>query len=104
MDAIEVAAAETDFRQLYEAKGVMAPKRVPDKAYLEGHRKNPLLVIRLVKAKDNTTADEPMVTWSLYFPKSAIEGGRIDYVVNTTRMRELFGADEDEDEAAGDAE
>jgi hypothetical protein len=104
MDAMEVAGAETDFRQLYEAKGVTAPKRVPDKAYLEGHRKNPLLVIRLVKAKDDTTADEPMVTWSLYFPKSAVEGGRIDYVVNTTRMRELFGADEDEDEAAGDAE
>jgi Z1 domain len=100
----EVAAAEAEFRQLYEAKGVAAPKRVPDKAYLEAHRKNPLLIIRLVKAKEDTTADEPMVTWSLYFPKSAIEGGRIDYVVNTTRMRELFGADEDEDEAAGDAE
>lgn len=104
MDEPEVAAAEAEFRQLYEAKGVTAPKRVPDKAYLEGHRKNPLLIIRLVKAKDDTSADEPMVTWSLYFPKSAIEGGRIDYVVNTTRMRELFGADEDEDEAAGDAE
>jgi Z1 domain len=100
----EVAAAEAEFRQLYEAKGVAAPKRVPDKAYLEAHRRNPLLIIRLVKAKEDTTADEPMVTWSLYFPKSAIEGGRIDYVVNTTRMRELFGADEDEDEAAGDAE
>ena len=46
-----------------------------------------------------------MVTWSLYFPKSAIEGGRIEYVVNTTRMRELFGVpDEDEEEVFGDAE
>jgi hypothetical protein len=45
-----------------------------------------------------------MLTWSLYFPRSGIAGGRVDYVVNTTRMRELFGAneDEEEDEAMGD--
>lgn len=104
MEPQDIAAAEASFRQLYEVKNVVAPKRIPDKAYLEGHRKRPLLILRLVKPKGDNTDEEPMLTWSLYFPRSGIAGGRVDYVVNTTRMRELFGAneDEEEDEAMGD--
>ena len=63
-----------------------------------------MLILRLVKPKDDATAAAPLLAWSLYFPETAIAGGRVDYVVNTTRMRELFGADDDEEEAVGDAD
>lgn len=100
----DIAAAERDFRALYEDKNSVAPKRVPDKAYLKQHRKRPLLILRLVKPKDDATTAAPLLAWSLYFPETTIAGGRVDYVVNTTRMRELFGADDDEEEAIGDAD
>lgn len=103
MEEGDIKAAEEDFRALYESKGSPPPKRLPDKAYLRGHRKCPLLIIRLVKAKPVIEDGEPMLAWSAYFPETSVPGGRIEYVVNTTRLRELFGADEDEEEAMGDA-
>lgn len=104
MKSDDIEDAEMAFRNLYLTKGNPPPKRVPDKAYLDGFRRKPLLILRLVKSKTDQTDGEPMLAWSLYFPKSNISGGRFDYLANTTWMRELYGVDEDEDEALGDAE
>jgi len=64
-----------------------------------------LLILRLVKPK---LADPGMpggvLVWGLSFPSSRIGGGTVEYVVNTIRMREMFGEEEIEEEALGDPE
>jgi hypothetical protein len=45
-----------------------------------------------------------VLAWSICFPPSNIQGGAVEYVVNTIRMREMFGEEEIEEEALGDAE
>jgi hypothetical protein len=47
---------------------------------------------------------EDVLAWGIYFPPSNIQGGTVDYVVNTIRMREMFGEEEVEEEALGDTE
>ena len=38
------------------------------------------------------------------FPPVRCQGGTVEYVVNTIRMREMFGEEEIEEEALGDTE
>jgi hypothetical protein len=45
-----------------------------------------------------------VLTWGLSFPSSKIGGGTVEYIVNTIRMREMFGEEEIEEEALGDTE
>jgi len=45
-----------------------------------------------------------VLAWSICFPPSHVEGGTVEYVVNTIRMREMFGEEEIEEEALGDTE
>ncbi len=94
---------EADLRD----KGEAIPKTIPDRIYRDV-RDDPLLIVRLIRVKsDGQGGDlprEPVIAWSISFPNSDLNGGRVEYVVNTIKMRELFGADEDEDEAAGDVE
>ena len=42
--------------------------------------------------------------WGLSFPSSQIGGGTVEYIVNTIRMREMFGEEEIEEEALGDTD
>jgi hypothetical protein len=44
------------------------------------------------------------LAWTISFPKSEIEGGTVEYIVNTIRMREMFGEEEIEEEALGDTD
>lgn len=73
-------------------------------------RDRPLLILRLVKPKvgqdeaDNALPRNDVLAWGISFPLSQIAGGTVEYVVNTTRMRELFGEEEQEREADGDPE
>ena len=100
-------AALRKFEAELKAKGEALPKTIPDRIYRDV-RDDPLLIVRLIRVKsEGQSGDlpkEPVIAWSISFPNSELNGGRVDYVVNTIKMRELFGADEDEDEAAGDAE
>ena len=45
-----------------------------------------------------------VLAWSICFPPSDVQGGTVEYVVNTIRMREMFGEEEIEEEALGDPE
>lgn len=106
VDPTKAAAALETFKKELDAANQPIPKTIPDRIYREV-RDFPLLILRLIKigTEGGTTKvpGEPVVAWSISFPGSELNGGRVEYVVNTIKMRELFGADEDEEEAAGDA-
>ncbi|MRX50282.1 endonuclease [Paracoccus sp. S-4012] len=81
------------------------PKTVNPRIYRQVPGRRPLLILRLVKPKlDLPHVPKGILTWGLSFPSSAIDGGTVEYVVNTIRMREMFGEEEIDEEALGDAE
>lgn len=85
------------------------PKTVNPRIYRQVAGRNPLLIMRLVKPKLEATKSlgvelTGVLTWGLSFPSSLIDGGTVEYVVNTVRMREMFGEEEIEEEALGDTE
>lgn len=81
------------------------PKTVNPRIYRQVPGRRPLLILRLVKPKlDDPTMPEGVLVWGLSFPSSRIGGGTVEYVVNTIRMREMFGEEEIEEEALGDPE
>lgn len=77
----------------------------PDKIYREV-RFRPLLIVHLLdirNEKKERVHDQPVVAYSISFPRTALEEKRVEYVVNTTWIRENFPSDDlDEDEMAGD--
>ena len=76
----------------------------PDKAYRE-MRTKPLLMIHLIDIDTKGQGDpiiQPVVAWGISFPRTNREERRVEYVVNTTWLRENFGDDVDEDEMGGD--
>ena len=76
----------------------------PDKAYRE-MRTKPLLMIHLIDIDTDGQGDpiaQPVVAWGISFPPTNREERRVEYVVNTTWLRENFGDDVDEDEMEGD--
>ncbi|TIM46723.1 MAG: endonuclease [Mesorhizobium sp.] len=103
---LKAAAALEAFKKEFEGADQPVPKTIPDRIYREV-RDYPLLILRLIKIGTESGGakipDDPVVAWSISFPRSELNGGRVEYVVNTIKMRELFGAEEDEEEAAGDA-
>lgn len=110
VDPTAAAQALADFLTDYEQRGDTPPKTIPDRIY-RAVRERPLLILRLVKIIRPDGADEsqlskipkgPVIAYSISFPTSETNDGRVDYVVNTQKFRELFGVDEDEEEAAGD--
>lgn len=85
------------------------PKTVSPRIYRQVPGRRPLLILRLVRPRTGEvdgvaqhSAD--VLAWGLSFPSSAIAGGTVEYVVNTIRMREMFGEEEIEEEALGDTE
>jgi hypothetical protein len=101
-----VAAEEAFRRERPEAK----PKSTINPSYfrsVEGRR--PLLILRLVRPKieeanGRAVYGKDVLAWGLSFPSSNIAGGTVEYVVNTVRMREMFGEEEIEEEARGDTD
>ncbi|TIS58665.1 MAG: endonuclease [Mesorhizobium sp.] len=85
------------------------PGTLPPRIFREV-RDRPLLILRLVKPKvgpdeaDTALPKSDVLAWGISFPLSQIAGGTVEYVVNTIRMREMFGDDEQETEADGDPE
>lgn len=80
------------------------PIQYPDKAYRE-MRTKPLLMIHLIDIDTEGRGDpvsQPVVAWGISFPRTSREERRVEYVVNTTWLRENFGDDADEDEMDGD--
>ena len=62
----------------------------------------------MVHLIDITTLDpgdshtQPVVAWGISFPATQREETRVQYMVNTTWLRENFKDDVDEDEMRGD--
>lgn len=107
LSAQEISLAENDFRK----EKNLAPEAAanyPDRVY-RARRQRPLLILFNLKIKkdglDEATASKvpstPVVGWGISFPVSARPDKKVEYILNTTKMRELFG-DEDSDEDLGD--
>jgi len=85
------------------------PKTISPAVYRKVPGRRPLLILRLVRPMidredGNTFYGKDVLAWGLSFPSSKIAGGTVEYVVNTIRMREMFGEEEIEEEALGDTE
>jgi hypothetical protein len=85
------------------------PKTVSPKIYRTVPSRRPLMILRLVRPKFGELNglplhDDDVLAWGLSFPSSSIKGGTVEYIVNTIRMREMFGEEEIEEEALGDSE
>lgn len=100
----EVKKATAD--HLHELGNKPPPKTIPDRVFRLARRK-PLLILRFLTPmvsgdKVESLGNGNVLAWSISFPTSEIDGGTVEYVVNTIRMRELFGED-DQDEEEPDA-
>lgn len=103
----QIATAHEAYRQSRPDKTL--PKTISPRVYRTVLGRRPLLILRLVRPRIGGTLEQPrhagdILTWGLSFPSSAVSGGTVEYVVNTRRIRELFGETEIEEEARGDAE
>lgn len=95
--------ARSDFLDDKPPSPGVAPN-YPDRIYRE-RRQRPLLLLYNVRIKDENVGetekamlpDGPVVGWGISFPKSSRPDQKVEYILNTTKLRELFG-DEDEDE------
>ncbi|MBN8726242.1 MAG: Z1 domain-containing protein [Xanthomonadales bacterium] len=103
----EMARAVDAYR--HEHPGRDLPKTLPDRLFRLA-RSRPLLILRFVTPKTSSDAlrnrlpSNNVLTWTISFPQSDVAGGTVEYIVNTVRMREMFGDDELEEEALGDTE
>jgi hypothetical protein len=105
----QIDGAVAQFRDRLAAAGKPVPSTLPPRIFCEIEGRRPLIIIRFVKP---LVTDEALrnslpgnvLAWSIGFPPSHVEGGTVEYVVNTIRMREMFGEDEIEEEAMGDTE
>lgn len=103
--ADEAKRAENEFRREFPNR--TAPNPLPDR-FFRIARARALLIVRFVTPKSTKLPQElpngNVLAWTISFPLSDIDGGTVEYVVNTIRMREMFGAMEIEEEALGDVE
>lgn len=104
----DATRAEADFLK-YQCLESSGKSNFPDHIY-RGVRKKPLLVLFLLSVKlpdktehpeayENLLPKEPVVAFGISFPRSSCPDKKVEYVMNTTMLRELFG-EEDLDEDA----
>ncbi|NKM65287.1 endonuclease [Rhizobium leguminosarum bv. viciae] len=108
VDPEKAARAEEEYR-LSNAEST----NFPDTIYREV-RDRPLFILHFVQATEPEGAagdsrgaqipDSPVVAWSISLPKSSRPNESVEYVVNTQKMRELFGEPDDDEDAEGDEE
>lgn len=104
----EIEQAHQRFRKEYrQEKGKEFEGSYPDRCYREVRRK-PLLIVHLLRVDDTKKGraliDTFVVAWSLGFPDTQIPEEKVEYVVNTTWLRENFRDEAEEEEMAGDDE
>lgn len=104
----QIDAATEAFRQERIRDGKPIPETLPPRIFCEIRGRRPLIILRFVDPAipEELKARSPgmVLAWSICFPPSDVQGGTVEYVVNTIRMREMFGEEEIEEEAQGDAE
>ena len=106
--AQQVAAAEEWYRAQREEQGrplvLGAAINYPDRAY-RFQRERPLLIIHLLKidrGARGSEENEPVVAYGISFPRTGMEEKRVEYVVNTTWVRENYREDFEDDELNSD--
>ena len=103
----ERSLAEEEYRKDLERDGRLTEGRsieYPDLAYRR-MRTRPLLMVHLIDINTKNPGDsptQPVVAWGISFPATQREEKRVEYLVNTTWLRENFRDDVDEDEMQGD--
>ena len=104
----QIGSAEAEYRQQPPTRGASAdigrPFNYPDRIYRRV-RERPLLIIHLLKIDAEPGGrehPEPVVAWSISFPRTQMDDSRVEYVVNTTWLRENYRDDVDEEEMGGD--
>lgn len=105
-----VRQAEADFREERNL-GPDAKVNFPDRAY-RARRERPLFILfNVVIKKDGVEEadryklpDKPVVGWGISFPPSAKPDQKVEYILNTTKLRELFGEDDNDEDAPDDEE
>lgn len=91
--------AERDYRERRGYSEAMRDINYPDSIY-RGVRRRPLLVLHLLAIGDkdeDLSGQEPVVAWSISFPKTDREDQKVEYVVNTTWFQERFPDHDEED-------
>ena len=109
LTAEQIDAATQAFREECDRLDKEAPRTLPPRIFCEVPGRRPLIILRFVVPTVSAEAlsvklPRIVLAWSICFPPSDVQGGTVEYVVNTIRMREMFGEDEVEEEALGDAE
>jgi hypothetical protein len=104
----QIDAATIAFREERTRDGKHVPETLPPRIFCEIKGRRPLIILRFVdpKVPDELKAKSPgtVLAWSICFPPSDVLGGTVEYIVNTIRMREMFGEEEIEEGALGDTD
>ncbi|MFN3627067.1 MAG: Z1 domain-containing protein [Parvibaculum sp.] len=105
---VQIDAAISAFREERIRDGKPIPKTLPPRIFCEIPGRRPLIILRFVEpvVPEELKAKSPglVLAWSICFPPSEVQGGTVEYIVNTIRMREMFGEEEIEEEALGDTD
>ena len=99
----EIEAAESAYRAEKELPAG-GTHNYPDFIYRQ-RRTRPLLIVHLLaigEREDDLSGERPVVAYSISFPRTAHEHDTVEYLVNTTWLRQLGAEDADEDEMDGD--
>lgn len=104
VDPDQATRAEEDFRR-DEKKPEGERINYPDRIY-RAVRNRPLFVLFQLKLKikpDDVDARllplKPVVAWAISFPRSGRPDEKVEYILNTTKLKEMFGEDDtDEDD------
>jgi hypothetical protein len=100
----QIAEAERKYREKHSADAAKARPNYPDRIY-RAERDYPLLIVHLLAIGadgDDLSGQRPVVAYSISFPETGTEEKRVEYVVNTTWLRENYPDDLAGDEMAGD--
>jgi hypothetical protein len=96
----EIEQAEAAYRSALPEAARERPINFPDRIY-RSVRKRPLLIVHLLQISG---MDKPVFAWSISFPSTQLEEVRVEYVVNTTWMRENYPVELDDDEMESESD
>lgn len=102
--------AEADYREERSLSGD-AKVNFPDRVY-RARRERPLFLLFNVRIKNDGVdardlhriPDKPVVGWGISFPPSARPDQKVEYILNTTKLRELFGEEDNDEDLPDDEE
>ncbi len=92
----QISACEGRYRELHTGRTVNYPDRI-----YRAVRRRPLLVVHLLAIgfEDSDLSDQrPVVAWSISFPRSDRPRETVEYVVNTTWLKERNEDEREDDE------